>query len=159
MTYKLQTQALIVAEFRQLFADDEEFVVAVQLGTTFNECATMLLEHINHDLDMANAAKQRAKDLQERAKRFELRAQSRRDGLHRAMNLAGVHKLELPEATISIGAKAKSVVITDESLLPKQCWRVKEEVDKTEVKKLLQLGGCAGAEWSNGGESLTIRSK
>jgi len=74
------------------------------------------------------------------------------------MEIAEIRKVELPVATLSIGNKAASVIITDETLLPDNLVRIKREPNKTEIKKALEAGPVAGAMLSNGGTTLMVRS-
>lgn len=61
--------------------------------------------------------------------------------------------------TATIKDLAPKLIITNISLLPRHCIKVEEKPIMAEVKKALEAGDLNGAEWSNGGISLTIRRK
>ncbi len=92
------------------------------------------------------------------------RARNRKTALRRTaqeiMDAAGMKKLVLTEATLSMKAVPPGVVITDETLLPDDCLRFPApEPNKTAIKERLDRGEeVPGACFGNGGQSLAIRS-
>jgi hypothetical protein len=66
-------------------------------------------------------------------------------------------KISAPDMTISRRPVPPSVVIVDESLLPKELLRVRTEPDKTAIKAALASGPVAGAIMSNGSETLQVK--
>ena len=73
---------------------------------------------------------------------------------------AGVKKLELAAATLSIRAGQPRVIITDEARLPPDCIRTRTEPDKIAIKEHLARGEpVAGAELSNSPPTLAVRVK
>ena len=63
-----------------------------------------------------------------------------------AMETFGIEKIDLPLNKISF-RKSESVEITDESLLPSNCYVMKRMPDKTVIKALIKAGGIfSGAE-------------
>lgn len=76
------------------------------------------------------------------------------------MDAIGARKVERPDFTAWLRATPPKVQIIDEGALPESAWRVTRVVDKTEIKKLLAEGATVpGAALTNGGESLTVRTK
>lgn len=61
--------------------------------------------------------------------------------------------------TISISALGKKPIVTDIGKLPDDCVKTEQKPIMAEVKKYLEQGGNGGAEWSNGGQSISIRRK
>ena len=73
---------------------------------------------------------------------------------------AGVKKLELVAATLSIRAGQPRVIITDEARLPEQFVRIKREPDKHLIASHLKAGErVEGAELSNSEPTLAVRVK
>lgn len=76
------------------------------------------------------------------------------------MNIAGVQKLVLPEATVSITNARESVVITDEEAVPSQLCKIIRQPDKDAIGKALKAGETIpGAALKFGEAGLTIRTK
>jgi len=51
----------------------------------------------------------------------------------------------------------KAVVI-DEDKIPEQFWRIKRELNKTELNKAMKDGGVEGVTMSNGGWTVALRA-
>jgi hypothetical protein len=79
---------------------------------------------------------------------------------HKVMDWAGVRKIELLQATLSIRAGVPRVIVTDEAALPDQYVRIKREADRPIIKEHIQQGiSVPGAEISNSEPVLSIRVK
>jgi hypothetical protein len=99
-------------------------------------------------------------NFQPRQERYEQREQTLRTLMFRIMTAADIHKIEVLEATLSIRAGVPRVIITDETLLPPDCVRVRTEPDKVRIKERLARGETvAGAELSNSEPTLAVRVK
>ena len=73
---------------------------------------------------------------------------------------AGLKKLELTAATLSIRAGQPRVIITDEARLPDYFIRIKREPDKHLIASYLKAGDAVeGAELSNSESVLAVRVK
>lgn len=108
----------------------------------------------------AGAIKGRADNLTERRKAAESRAEKMRLILVDIMNVIGDKTYRGPEATVSIKAAAPKVIVTDEALVPDKFWREKREINKTAINEANEQGETIpGTTISNGGQTLTIRSK
>src|SRR3990167_6910226 len=68
--------------------------------------------------------------LEARKERFEHRKHVFRALIFRLMSIADIRKAQLPEATLSIKASARKVIITDETQIPEPFWRVIREINK-----------------------------
>jgi len=80
--------------------------------------------------------------------------------LQHALHLAGLRKLEFPEATVSVTPGRQSVVIVDEGQLPDEFMKIEKRPDKSAIKEMLERGlPVEGAALSNGAETLTVRVK
>lgn len=161
----INREAQAVLEIKRIIAetgdDDEQLVHDMIEGeTSFLELLSKILDAKREAETMQEAIKQRIKDLGERAKRYENKSERLRSIVYEAMRLVDMRKIELPEATLSIGAARQAVQIIDPDLLPPDCVKVTRTPDKTEIAKRLKDGASVpGAALSNGGETLTIRTK
>jgi hypothetical protein len=109
---------------------------------------------------MQEAIKARIADLSERAARYGRRADAMKALIKSVMGAAGLDRLELPEATLSIAKPRASVDVTDLDALPQGYFRLKKEADKTAIKKAIETGEeIPGAVLVLGDESLIVRTK
>lgn len=99
-------------------------------------------------------------ELSERAGRLNRRCVSLRTLAFKTMEAADIKKAELAEATLSIRAGGRKVVITQESEIPGHLVKVVRSPDKTAIREKLLAGEYVpGAELSNAEPSLSIRTK
>jgi len=109
--------------------------------------------------DMATAARYRATEATERARRFEARRDRYKGLILAAMDTMGWRKREYPEATISMRAPQPGVQIIDETELPEGFIKTKREPDKAAIRTALNNGlAVPGAVLSNGLPAVQIRS-
>ena len=98
--------------------------------------------------------------LKARCDRFEQRSDAMRALAFKVLVQAGVKKLELVAATLSIRAGVPRVIITDETRLPENFVRIKREPDKHLIASYLKSGHPVdGAELSNSEPQLAVRIK
>jgi hypothetical protein len=157
-----QIQASTVAEIVKAFeAEGEEAMwEAIKNGSNFSEVLSEALRQLHDTEDFIGALGAREDTISERKARLRERANRLRTLLHSVLLTSGVRKAELPEATISVTAVPVGVKILDESQLPESFTRIKREADKTAIKEALKRGEVVpGATLTNGGETITIRSK
>jgi hypothetical protein len=101
-----------------------------------------------------------AKELAERKSRLERRADACKAMAFQILDAANISSFVLPEATLTIQAGQRAVVVTDEAVLPQEYIRTKTEPDKSKLKDALKDGlTIPGAELSNAQPFLTIRCK
>lgn len=109
---------------------------------------------------LADAAKARQADLANRRARFERRRDAYRAVALKAMEQIHLRRLERPAWTASIANRPARVLITDESALDEIYIRVEREPDKAAIAAGLKNGDTVrGAELSNGGVGLTVRTR
>jgi chromosome condensin MukBEF ATPase and DNA-binding subunit MukB len=102
----------------------------------------------------------RIRELKTRQERFNRREEAIRSLMYSVMQIARIQKAELAEATLSIRNGTQKVIVTDESLLTDNYWRIKREVNKTALKVDLDDGiTIPGAVLSNPEPTLSIRTK
>jgi hypothetical protein len=95
-----------------------------------------------------------------RKARFEQRYEAMRTLAKKLMEQAGLRKIVLPTATLSISAGPPRVIVTDEARLPPDCIRIKREPNRIAIKERLERGEHVdGAELSNSEPQLAVRIK
>ena len=98
------------------------------------------------------------KTLQAKKKKMTSELDQFKDELRESMVEHGVTRIESDDILFRLDKPSTVVKITDEGAIPDKFWRVKKEVDKTAVKKALQVGDeVEGAELSEGKHRLTVK--
>lgn len=156
---KLKQQLeLLLKDYPEL-AEDEELRENMFEGST--NIKEVLSELINIDANastMIEAIKQQINHLKQRSDRFDHRKEVTRKLIMQIMNIADLTKMELANGTISVSNTPASVIITDETKIPDEYFRIKKEVNKTKLKDALKDGAIIeGAQLSNGGSTIRIK--
>lgn len=150
----------------RLLADDpelacDEAALADLLGPENGDVQDILarvLRASQHAGDMADKAKDRARQITDRAKRYEARAQSLRGLGFSIMEVIGKTKVELPDLTATIRRGVPSAHITDEDAIPDEFAQITRKIDKAAILAALKAGQIIpGAELSNSMPSLAIK--
>lgn len=150
----------LIAAFPEL-AEDETLRADVLEGETdINGILAKLVQEREAAYAMAEGVKIPVEDLRQRKARLERRGEGYDAAIRRVMDAAGLPKVTLPNATLSITNAAPSITVADESALPDQFWRTKREIDKTAINAAAKAGEeIPGVVVSNGGTRLTVRVK
>lgn len=160
---KAAIDAQTVSQLVEIFPPEEDEAAlwdAIRLATNFHEALEALAGQYAADRAMVHAIALQEDDLAVRKKRYGARCDKWREIIMKLMTVAGLRKAELPVATLSIAARAPSLQIIDETMIDDRFTRTKREIDKRALSDALKAGEVVpGACLSNGGESLTIRSK
>jgi len=152
--------ALRLRSALDVYGDDELTLDMIEGETSLFELIDQLMEERAADLAMANALGAQMQDMRDRQGRFKRRADARKGIVQKALEHADIRSLERPAFTASLSASKPSVNITDESALPDNLVRVKREPNKVAIAKALSAGDAVlGAHLSNGGQTLTVRTK
>lgn len=110
--------------------------------------------------DTAEAARQRAKLLRERAAVMDARAERLRDKLVEMVQRLGVARIETPSGTISLRETPLKVSLAVLDELPPEFIRVSREPDKTAILAAWRAGRTVpGAVPSNARQTLALRVK
>lgn len=105
----------------------------------------------------AMAIDDRIEELQHRKARFEQRNEAMRSLIQSLMDRAGLQKLQLPEATLSISYRKPSPVVTDENALPDEFVKIIRKPDMAKIKEAETLP--PGVAMGNSKPTLTIRTR
>lgn len=156
--------------------DERAWIDTIEGETDVKEVAAKLIERSLECKSMTTGIKERADALAARKKRLEEQEKSLRGAALILLQEAGLKKLELSEATLSVRDLPSRLVVTDESKLPAACFETIQKVVMDKVKTALEAFEAdkatramtdpavlaetfPGVEWSNGGASLTVRTK
>lgn len=139
-------------------AEDEELRTDTFEGVGLNDVLSRLVSAAQDAKFTAAAVADRIGELHQRKSRFERRNEAMRSIILELLQKSGVPRVQLPEATVSVGKGRDRVEIVDETRLPKWALRVVKSPDKTAIKERLDAGKkVPGAVIAAGGETLTLR--
>ena len=139
-------------------AEDPELAADTFEGMGLNDVLSRLVRQAQEAKATSAAIADLIGEYQARKARFERRNEAMRAIVLGLLQKSGQQRVQLPEATVSIGKGRASVVITDETRLPKWALRVVKSPDKTAIKERLDAGKkVAGAELVTGSETLSMR--
>ena len=138
-------------------SDDASLCADVLEGETdFHSVVDRLVQETRALKSECEGLKEAAAELVARAGGKAERIEAIRGTILGLMEMAGLEKLKTKSASVSVQAVRPSIVITDETLVPKSMMKVKREPNKSAIKAALDGGATVpGAMLSNG--STTIR--
>ena len=164
-------------------AEDDQLVLDMIEGETrFLDLIDALLLRRAESLGHVEGLDSAIATLEARKARFKARAESAKALIEQALTMAELPKLERPAATLTMSARAPSLIVTEESAVPSRFWRTPDPVlDKKAVTAALRERRKAieslpedpearaaalaaipedipGVELSNAAPTLTIRS-
>jgi hypothetical protein len=148
------------AQLADIIGNDE------QCGADMVEAETNLREVIDQAVEMLVEEKmaltgleQMIDLLQSRRFRIEARIENMRTALGVALEQAGLGKYKHPAVTLSLRSVPRSVVVTEEALIPGPYWKAGEpRLQKRAVLEALKAGDeVPGCVLSNGGVCLALK--
>lgn len=125
--------------------------------TRLHDVISAVYDAAENAAETANAISARMNNLHERGGRYARRNEALRKLISSLMEMTGLSKVTLPEATFSLSFRKGSPIITNMEALPEEYWRVKREPDMAKIKAAELLP--PGVSLSNGKNVLTIRTK
>lgn len=147
----------ITRDFPEL-AEDEELAADTLEGLGLNDLLGRLIGSAQDAKFFGAAIADRIGELRQRQERFGKKEQAMRALMFRLLQASGQQKVTLPEGTLSVNKGRDSVLITDETRLPKWALRVSTSPDKTAIGERLKAGKkVAGAEMKPGEPGLSLR--
>lgn len=158
-TVSRHVEALFAA-FPDLADDDALRADMVDGETDLHRVVARALDHRMEARSMVKAIAERKSDLTERSVRWQRREDAMDALIKGLMEVSGLEKLTLPEATISLSKSRASVEITNEAELPQGFVRIVRQPDKTAIGDALKSGAdVPGAMLAYGETSLTVRTR
>jgi chromosome segregation ATPase len=161
--HKLDTELSKWAQLRAVLTNEnlteQELLDCMEGETDLREAISALSDALLDDETRLAGLDATITRLEARALRYRKRMETARKVIQKAMEQAGVRKLELPEATLSIGRTPQGVVIFEEAAIPDEYWiEQKPKLNKAAIKSDLKAGkNVVGATLDNGASRLTIR--
>lgn len=141
--------------------DDEALCDTLEGLSSFKELVAATMRSSVEDEATAEALNNLINQMSTRLDRFKYRAKAKRELVEKAMIRAGEKRIELPDMTLSISARAPFVIVTESDKLPAEFWATPAPVvSKAKIAAALKAGQVVpGAVQSNGGAGLTVRVK
>lgn len=151
----------LFTEYHDEVADDEALRMDLLDGETgFFEIIDKVLDHRQEALGMASMTKERATGMKLRIDRYESRAEAMTKLIMNLMEVAGVERVDRPEATISRTKGRESVEITDLEAIPQGYAKFEKKPDKTAIAASIKNGEAVpGARLVTGEDGVRINSK
>lgn len=142
-------------------ADDAELRADMLEGETgFHRVITSLVKTSIEAKANAEATKSIKQDYAERQARYEKQADAARAVIATLMDVAGLDKLALPVATLSLRSPQASVDVIDADALPQGFFETVRKPLRTEIKAALMAGETVpGATLALGETSLMVKVK
>jgi hypothetical protein len=152
-------QALLASIRAAIGDDDQATLDAIEGETALLEAVDASLNRLAEIETLRDSIGELITSYRERSDRLDNQAEQIRAALCMAMSMAGVKKLERPAGTLSLRAMAAKAIVTSEADLPSRFFvEQAPKLDKKAVLEALRAGEkIAGAELSNGGETISIR--
>lgn len=164
MGYNFTVQQIAAVKAMLPDDDDDERLLHDSLEglTDLHEYVGKLLSWNEDDEGVVNALAEQIDDRKARQERAKNRIATRRDMIKALMEIAGIDKLTLPEATISHRVVAPKVIFPNIDMVPDQYCKFDRKLDREKLKAI-DLNSPDGlpswATMDNGGTSITVRRK
>ena len=155
-------KARLRAEFPDLAEDETALLDTLEGVTDLREAIIAIMRSRDDDAILIEGIQARIDELQDRGSRFSDRATKKKTFVAAIMERAEIKKIEAPDFTLSLGKKARQLVVSDESAIPPEYWteKVVRSLDKKALKDHLAVEmTIPGASLDNGGVQLTVRTK
>lgn len=158
ITYLEGQLAALFEAYPELAEDNQLRADTLEGSTDYHAVLARLVAQEREADSMVKGIAERVREIQGRKARYERKKVAVRELMLRLLKAAGLPRVALPEATVSIGKGRDSVEIVDEDKLPDNVVRVVRTPDKTLIKEALAHGPVEGARMVTGGETLTVRA-
>jgi hypothetical protein len=158
---EIKAAETLKATIADIAGDDKDLLRDTMEGETrLNNLIEAAAVQIVSDEAMADGVAELVKQLNSRKERIVQRASLLRSACLAAMGIAEIKTIETPAGTLTRKAVPQSAIIIEESVIPSEFWKPQEpKLDKRAVLDALKSGRAVeGAQISNGGETLQIRS-
>ena len=156
---EIEAAKILRANLASLTDDEEAVRDTVEGELSLRELIGKVAAEIGEGASSIEAISNFVTRLEGRKKRMKDGIEFKRTLICNAMEQAGIKSLETEAGVVTVKAVAPSLMVTDESKIPSQFWVSKEPtLDKAALKKALaEKVDIAGAELSNGGQTIQIR--
>lgn len=150
----------LLMSYPELGADETLRADMFEAETELTSVLAQLLNKTNDADAMVKAISLQDNARNARKARFERQRDGLRSLMQSIMERAGLNKLVLPEATLSISYRKPVPTIADGTALPDECVKMVRKPDLATIKTWCESGNMpAGVVMSNGKSVLTVRVK
>lgn len=157
---KLQVSAVAAMLHDQLAEDERFYLDTLEGETDLYELTRLLLVRIEEDEGVQAILSEQMADRTARKQRAAERVKHNREAIMALLQCAGIDKLTLPEATLSVRNVPPKAIVTDEAAVPDDFCKFTRKPDMAAIKAGVESGAAVpGVSFDNGGTSLTIRRK
>lgn len=149
------------ADFPDMLADAELLAGMIEGETDFNRVVDRITDRIIDADTIAEAAGIRIKNLRERQARFERRSDGYRSVVLGMMRAAGLRKLQLTEATLSVPKAQTRVNVYDVNALPQGSYAMERvPAAAAALRAMIEADPeFPGARIDTSPETLVVRTK
>lgn len=156
---EMRAAQVLKAALLEVTDDPDAIADTIEGATSLHEAIAAVMAGIDEDEVMACGLDVIALQFNERRKRYEARIERRRNAIERAMSIGEVHRMELPQATLSLRRVPASMTIVSEDMIPPAYFKPQPpKLDKAALKEDLKAGKeVPGARMDNGGMTLSVR--
>ena len=148
----------LLASCPELADDDDLRLDMLEGETNLHECLSMLVRRLGERDAQVAALKAYEAELSQRRARIDRQAKAIRATMQGLMDAADAAKVTLPEATVSITAARKRVVVDEADDLPQGFVLLVRKPVTAEISKALSAGeDVPGARLELGEPGLTVR--
>ena len=142
----------------ELSEDMEALALSLESETDLHELLSRLLDAEREAAAMDKAISARLVDLSDRRERYRRTKEACRALMMSLIEQAGMSKVALPEATLSLRHNPPQPRVTDINALPAVCTRVEIKPDMGAIKNACAAGEMPpGVTMGNGSVSLAVR--
>jgi hypothetical protein len=125
----------------ELADDDVLRADMIEGATDMREFLTEIVRRIEDAKDFRDGSKRQLERLRERVARYDRRYEALRGLVRKTLEIAGLKKYEMPEATVSLKAGQPKVLgEVDPDTLPDEFCRIIREPDKEKIRQALLDG-------------------
>lgn len=133
----LRLLAIEAEQLDTLCGGDERLFHDMLLGeTNIDRIVLRIHEQVARDEEMLAGIKERKAALADRQKRIELRRDNGKAFIGKALRIARLPKIELPEVTYSVRDGKPSLKVVDPNAVPDELTRFKREPDKAAINEI-----------------------
>jgi hypothetical protein len=157
---KIQVSAVATMLRDVLTEDERAYVDTLEGETNLFEAVRLLLDRIEEDDGVQKELAEQIDARRCRKDRAGERVKHNREAIMALIQCAGLDKLTLPEATLSVRAVPPKPIVNDETEVPDSLCKIKRSPDMAAIRAEVESGRAVpGVTLDNGGTSLTVRRK
>lgn len=149
---------ILRASFPELAEDEELWLLSLTSETDIDLLLTKIVDRLDDVAALCGGLAGKIAEFEARQERYEQQQRKLRDVALAVMQAAGIKKMELPSATLSVRAGSTKVVINDEASVPDILCKITRTPDKVKIRDMLRDGAAVNwAHLETGEQTLAVR--